>query len=67
MGKNGSHLQLPAQHGDKKFSAIAFRFGEHAGSIDPEKEYDIAFNLEINEWNGYRKLQMRVVDLKLSD
>jgi manganese-dependent inorganic pyrophosphatase len=32
-----------------------------------EKSYDIAFNLEINEWQGYRKLQLRVVDLKHSD
>lgn len=66
VGKAGEHLQFPVQMGDKKFQAIAFRFGEHLGKIKPENNYDIAFNLEINEWQGYRKLQMRVVDLKES-
>jgi single-stranded-DNA-specific exonuclease len=64
VGKQGEHLQFPVQLGDKKFQAIAFRFGEHLDKINPENNYDIAFNLEINEWQGYKKLQMKVVDLK---
>jgi single-stranded-DNA-specific exonuclease len=67
VGKSGEHLQFPVQCGDKKFPAIAFRFSGHLDKIDPEAEYDIAFNLETNEWNGYKKLQMRVVDLKQSN
>ncbi len=66
VGKSGEHLQFPVQVGDKKFQAIAFRFGEHLDKINPENNYDIAFNLEINEWQGYKKLQLRVVDLKES-
>ena len=73
VGKSGEHLQFPIQYGDSskgghgnKIQAIAFRFGEHLDKIDQEKEYDIAFNLEINEWKGYKKLQMRVVDMKQS-
>jgi single-stranded-DNA-specific exonuclease len=67
VGKSGEHLQFPVQCGDKKFLAIAFRFSGHLDKIDPEAEYDIAFNLETNEWNGYKKLQLRVVDLKQSN
>lgn len=67
VGKQGEHLQFPVQVGDQKFQAIAFRFGEHLDKIKLENNYDIAFNLEINEWQGYRKLQLRVVDLKESD
>ena len=44
-----------------------FRFGEHLDKINPENNYDIAFNLEINEWQGYKKLQLRIVDLKQVD
>lgn len=66
VGKEGEHLQFPVQMGDKKFQAIAFRFSEHLDKIKPENNYDIAFNLEINEWQGYKKLQLRVVDLKES-
>ncbi len=67
VGKSGEHLQFPIKYGDKKFLAIAFRFSGHLDKIKPEAEYDIAFNLETNEWNGYKKLQLRVVDLKLSN
>lgn len=67
VGSRGEHLQFPIQYGDQKIQAIAFRFGEHIDKINPESEYDIAFNLEINEWKGYKKLQLRVVDLKQSD
>jgi single-stranded-DNA-specific exonuclease len=67
VGKSGEHLQFPVQCGDKKFQAIAFRFSGHLDKINPGAEYDVAFNLETNEWNGYKKLQMKVVDLKLSN
>ena len=67
VGKQGEHLQFPVEYGDKKFGAIAFRFGHHLDKINPENRYDIAFNLEINEWNGYKKLQMRVVDMRESE
>ncbi len=64
VGSKGEHLQFPILCSDSKFQAIAFRFGEHLDKINPESTYDIAFNLEINEWQGYKKLQMRVVDMK---
>ncbi|MBU0706550.1 single-stranded-DNA-specific exonuclease RecJ [Patescibacteria group bacterium] len=66
VGKSGEHLQFPVQVGNQRFQAIAFRFGEHLDKIKPENNYDIAFNLEVNEWQGYKKLQLRVVDLKES-
>jgi len=67
VGKKKEHIQFPIQYGDKKCNAIAFRFGEHLDKIDQEIKYDIAFNLEINEWNGYKNMQMRVVDIKKSE
>ncbi|MFH0820289.1 MAG: single-stranded-DNA-specific exonuclease RecJ [Candidatus Peregrinibacteria bacterium] len=66
VGKTGEHLQFPVECGGKKHAAIAFRMGEHADKIDPKKTYDIAFTMEVNEWNGNRKLQLKVVDLKPS-
>ncbi|MBN1258850.1 single-stranded-DNA-specific exonuclease RecJ [Candidatus Peregrinibacteria bacterium] len=67
VGQTGEHLQFPVRCGDLSFPAIAFRFGQHLGKINAEDKYDIAFNLEINEWKGYKKLQMKVVDMKLSE
>jgi single-stranded-DNA-specific exonuclease len=66
VGANGEHLQFPVQCGEQKLSAIAFRLGAHHQKIDPQKPYDIVFNMQINEWNGSRRLQLRVVDLRES-
>ena len=66
VGQSADHLQFPIQYGFKTFSAIAFRFGEHLDKINPALPHDIVFNLEINEWNGNRKLQLKVVDMKPS-
>lgn len=67
VGSAQEHLQFPIRHGDKTVGAIAFRFGKHLDKIDPKKPHDLVCNLEINEWNGWKKLQLRVVDLKPSD
>jgi len=66
VGKTGEHLQFPVECGGLRHSAIAFRLGQHADKIDPKARYDIAFTMEVNEWNGQRKLQLKVLDLKPS-
>ena len=35
--------------------------------LDYSKHYDLAFNLESNEWNGFESAQLRLIDLKESD
>ena len=67
VGKKGDHLQLTIKYNNQTLQAIAFRFGEHLDNIDPNIEYDIAFNLDINEWNGSRKLQLKVIDMRESN
>lgn len=64
VGKEQEHLQFPIKHGDITISSIAFRFGKHIDKIDPAKLHDVVCNMEINEWNGMKKLQLRVIDLK---
>ncbi|PIZ72617.1 single-stranded-DNA-specific exonuclease RecJ [Candidatus Peregrinibacteria bacterium CG_4_10_14_0_2_um_filter_43_11] len=66
VGGQGEHLQFPIRCGEKTLPAIAFRFGKYLDKIDSNLSYDIAFNMEINEWNGNKKLQLKVVDLKQS-
>lgn len=67
VGKAAEHLQFPLEYGDKTFRAIAFRFGQHLDKIDPKKLHDMVVSLEANEWNGVKRLQLRIVDLKQSE
>jgi len=67
VGQTAEHLQLPMEYRGKKYSAIAFRFGQHLDKIDPAIPHDVVFNLQINEWNGMKKLQLRVVDMRPSE
>lgn len=64
VGKEGDHLQFPVRCGNKTVTAIAFRFGKYLDKIDPSLPHDIVCNVQINEWNGKQKLQLKVVDLK---
>ena len=58
----------------KHFPAIAFRLGKLADEMPNEKPglrwgdvVDVVFQLEVNEWNGNRELQMNVLDLRASE
>lgn len=64
IGKNQEHLRFSIRSGNQKLNGIAFRFAEHLDKIHPDKKYDIAFTLEVNEWKGNKSLQLRIIDLK---
>lgn len=63
VGRDENHLKLRlARSGDTPLDAIGFNLGEWARRLPPY--VDIAYQLEINEWNGNRSAQMNMVDLR---
>jgi len=62
VGRDGGHLKLTLSDGHIAIDAIAFRLGAWAKKM-PQR-LDVAFNLEVNEWNGQKNLQLNVRDLK---
>ena len=80
VGANDAHLKIcfkatiKGSEKVKYFNAIGFRLGKMAEEMPDKKPslrwgdiVDVVFQLEINEWNGNRELQMNVLDLKLSE
>jgi single-stranded-DNA-specific exonuclease len=64
VGKEGQHLKLKiARAGQPPLDAIGFGLGEWAAR-KPER-IDVAYQLEINEWNGRQSLQLNVQDIHL--
>jgi single-stranded-DNA-specific exonuclease len=68
MGLEGKHLRLtvcdPADGTIKKL--VGFGFGKIAPELRIGGVVDVAFEVGVNEWNGNRELQLRVVDLRLN-
>ena len=65
VGAEANHLKLTLGDGQRVMDAIAFRMGEQQAKMPAR--VDAAFHLEINEWNGEKRLQMNVRDLKESE
>lgn len=63
VGKEGHHLKLKlARAGQPPLDAIGFGLGEWVDNM-PER-IDVAYQLEMNEWNGNRSLQLNVQDIR---
>ncbi len=66
MGSENQHLKLKVTDGsDLLLEAVGFNMGEFYSKLSPDKPVDLAYNLFVNEWNGQRKLQLRLKDIKL--
>lgn len=75
VGADGKHLRLLVKHNSHVIrKTIAFGFGDpnkHPAnwgeSLKPNDKIDLAFNVNVNEWNGNRELQLMVVDIRKSE
>lgn len=66
VGRDNSHLKLRLGNGSlPPIDAIAFGFGHMLNHLSPL--VDVAYNLEINEWQNRINVQMNVIDLRPSD
>lgn len=64
VGKDDSHLKLKlSRTGQPPLDAIGFGLGEWAKRMP--QYIDIAFQLELNEWNGRKNLQANLQDIRL--
>jgi single-stranded-DNA-specific exonuclease len=68
VGNNGNHLRINLSHNNglrKKF--IGFCFGDWCEKLKAGDKIDVVFEVDVNEWNGNRELQMKIIDLKHSE
>lgn len=65
MGKLDKHLRLTVQSGNgQQWKMVGFSFGEWAERLNRGDIVDVVYEIDINEWNGRRDLQARIVDLQ---
>jgi len=72
VGHNGKHLKMELMIFDeqsnrgKNFKAIGFNLGSWQEKLKAGDAVDIVFELIADEWNGYRDLQLKIIDIKTS-
>jgi single-stranded-DNA-specific exonuclease len=64
VGAEGQHLKLTLSDGRVMMDAIAFNQGAWRDTPSVPARIDAAYTLEINEWNGNRRLQLNVKDIQ---
>jgi single-stranded-DNA-specific exonuclease len=70
VGATGKHLKLNLADWENSGSsavigAIGFGMGDLYQKLSPETEVDLVYTLEMDEWDGNKKLQLKVKDIKL--
>ncbi|OGO60767.1 MAG: single-stranded-DNA-specific exonuclease RecJ [Chloroflexi bacterium RBG_19FT_COMBO_48_23] len=60
IGSQGEHLGLKLKQEGIAWDAIGFRFGNRAQEITTY--LDIAYNLDIDRWNGEQRLRLKLLD-----
>ncbi|MEK9628229.1 MAG: single-stranded-DNA-specific exonuclease RecJ [Nitrospinota bacterium] len=67
IGREKNHARFRAVQGVGQIEVVAFNFASLLESLDiANEEFDIAYELHLNSWNGREKLELRLVDLKAS-
>ena len=62
VGKDGQHLRLLLSDGRAVWDAIAFHFKDWGDEVPARA--DVVYSLEPGEWNGEKRLQLNVQDLR---
>ena len=61
---NGKHMKLKLSSGGRVLDAIFFSATAEEAGISPDQRVDLCFSPQINEYKGWRNVQLQVSDLR---
>ena len=67
VGKDGKHFKAWFSKDGVNLEAIGFGLGGLAEQMDHSAAYDVAVNLETNEWNGFESVQLSLIDVRRAE
>lgn len=67
LGNMKKHLKLMFKNQASSLEGIAFGMGDLAAHISPSAKLSVVGELGINEWNGIRKPQIIIEDMRIDD
>lgn len=68
VGAEDKHIKLSVAdpfHHNRQVEAIAFNLGQHYEAIADGGQFDLAYTIEENHWNGRVTIQLNVKDIKM--
>jgi len=64
VGSEGKHLKAKFSNANITLEAIGFGLGYMVDQLSYEKDYDVAYELSANQWNGFEMAQLSLVDIR---
>ncbi|MBC7887555.1 MAG: single-stranded-DNA-specific exonuclease RecJ [Ferruginibacter sp.] len=61
------HIRFVVKQDDTTFTGIGFNMAGKFPLVEMKKPLDIVFTIDENEWNGETQLQLKVIDIRLSE
>jgi len=61
------HVRFSVRQDGTTFTGIGFNMAEKFDLLSSKLPIDIVFKIDVNEWNGERNLQLRVIDFNAND
>jgi single-stranded-DNA-specific exonuclease len=58
------HLRFSVRQNGISFTGIGFNMADHYDFLKNKLPVDIVFKIDVNEWNGEKNLQLRVIDCR---
>jgi single-stranded-DNA-specific exonuclease len=62
-----THLRLSVQQGAITLNGIGFGMANKFSLLQMNRPVDVVYNLDTNEWNNTKTLQLKIIDIKLSE
>lgn len=65
MGLENKHLRVTLISGNKYINAVGFGMGDYADKFNGGDIVDVAFTMEVNEFQGSKQVQLQLKDIKM--
>lgn len=64
VGSKGNHLKIKFSDGNNCVDSIGFGMGALSKDISKDGYFDVAYNLSVNQWDGFQFPQIGIVDIR---
>ncbi len=62
-----AHIRFSLKQNNTVFTGIGFNMADKFHLLEMKSPIDVVFKIDENEWNGTKTLQLRVLDLRISE